>query len=309
RLAPHGIWRPGGAILLAVTALLVVALPVVLYAQLSLWGRDPGPFHARWNNDYTENTHDAAEYIANPDKRHWNDVEEFAGLLFAKLPQGAVYIDDDSRLYYPIEYLQRHRDRRSDLHVRMVNSWGFSGWGLSEEQFAHQLRRAYRADRPLFVVTLDWPFRHFIARAAEQGVTTRFERFELDAHHWIYRLRTRSELGDAEAPPAYRPDVRALRTGLGFNTTSPERRRRFAPDDAIMAALDFETTTEPFGLRFLWLRPDGRVHHEGELFIVPVANTRTWSFLGGPRPLPRGTWRVLALADDDTLATTTFEVE
>jgi hypothetical protein len=288
---------------------LVVAMPAYLDAQLSRWGRDPGPFHARWNNDYTENTHDAAAYIANPDKRHWNDAEEFAGLLFERLPRGAVYIDDDSRLYYPIDYLRRHRDRRSDLHVRMINSWGFSGWGLSEAQFTHHLRRAHDTDRPLFVVTLDWPFRHFIARAAEQGVPTRFERFELDSQRWIYRLRTRAELGGAEAPLADRPNVRALWTGLDFNTASPERRRRFAPDDAIMAALDFESTTDAFGVRFVWLRPDGGLHHEGDLFIVPPANTRSWSFLEGPRPLPRGTWRVLALADDDTLATATFAVE
>jgi hypothetical protein len=301
--------RGGRSIAVAGVLLVLVCclLPPWFYAQLSVWGRQPGIWHARYNNAYTRNSHDAAEYIANPNKRHWNDVEEFAELIFAQLPRSAHYVDDDSRTYYPIHYFKTHLGKRRDLNVHIINSWGFSGWGWSKERFATVLAHSYRTDRPLFLITIDHPFADFLATANQTGVF-QFERFPLDDHRWIYRLKTATDLGEQPATP-FRPAVHRLRTGLDWNTHQPRPRDRFTADQAIMAALDFELNPSTFMIRFRWLSPSGQVAAEDQSSLVPVGNTRVWTFLDPLAPRPSGRWRVQALSDDELLGECEFVIE
>ncbi len=164
-----------------------LVMPIYLYAQLSRWGERPGFWHARYNNEYTSNTHDCAEFIANPNKRNYNDIAIFAARLFEKLPQGAILIDSDSRTFYPLRYFQIYGHERPDLRLRLVNSWGFDGWGLSRRDFVELLERAHANGEDLFLVSLGHPFDDILAQE-KLLERFRFEPFALDSERWIYTL-------------------------------------------------------------------------------------------------------------------------
>jgi hypothetical protein len=164
-----------------------LVMPIYLYAQLSRWGERPGFWHARYNNEYTSNTHDCAEFIANPNKRNYNDIAIFAARLFEKLPQGAILIDSDSRTFYPLRYFQIYGHERPDLRLRLVNSWGFDGWGLSRRDFVELLERAHANGEDLFLVSLGHPFEDILAQE-KLLERFRFEPFALDSERWIYTL-------------------------------------------------------------------------------------------------------------------------
>ncbi len=161
--------------------------PLYLYAQLSKWGEKPGFWHARYNNNYTFNTYNGAEFIANPNKGTYGDIATFAAQIFEALPQNAILIDTDSRTFYPLRHFQLYERERPDLRLRLVNSWGFDDWGLSRRDFSQLLERAYVNREDLFIVSLGHPFEALLAQESQQG-RYEFERFPLDSERWIYRL-------------------------------------------------------------------------------------------------------------------------
>jgi len=162
------------------------------YGQLSVWGADPSSrWYARCNNIYTENTHRVNEFIFNPNKRSYTDVEDYIFALFRKLPAGAIYIDDDSRVYYPVEFYQRRYGLRPDLNLVLMNSWGFDNWGATHGELARLLRGANAANREVFFVSLMPPFRSIIDQLDDLSrMRLAFERYQIDSTRWVYRLKS-----------------------------------------------------------------------------------------------------------------------
>ena len=167
-----------------------VMTPPYLYAQLSRWGANPGYWNARYNNNYTFNTHDCAVYITNPNKGNYGDIATFADLVFELLPKNAILVDSDSRTYYPLRYFQVYENARPDIRLRLVNSWGFDDWGLSRQDFSRLLERVYLNGEELFLVSLAHPFVDFLAQENVEG-RYEFQPFELETGRWIYRLSVR----------------------------------------------------------------------------------------------------------------------
>ena len=181
-----------------VAVILIVSLwfPSYLYAHLAKWGSNPGSmWFEKYNNTHSHNTHKTSEYIANPNKRNYYDVEEFADLIFEKIPHGAILFDDDSRTFYPLAwYYQKYYQKRPDLRIEMVNSWGFDNWGAGESGFVKALRKAYEGDEDFFLVSLGHPFNTFLNNVKEKG-RYKFKKFALNDSRWIYKLITAKEAG------------------------------------------------------------------------------------------------------------------
>ncbi|HSA59284.1 MAG TPA: DUF2723 domain-containing protein [bacterium] len=108
-------------------AALLVLLPTllagpVLYAKIPSWAAGPG----FWRNyfryfEYVSNIWDPARYFANPNKRHYDDVERFARRMFEILPQGAILYDDDGKGYYPLALYYRDVLKvRTDIRQHMI---------------------------------------------------------------------------------------------------------------------------------------------------------------------------------------------
>ena len=190
---------------------LCLLLPPYLYAHIAAWGRDPASaWSARYNNNYSDNAYFQSEFIVNPNKRGFDEVDRFAKLLFARLPAEATFLDDDSRSYYPLaEYFQKYYGLRPDVSVLLVNSWGMSGWGLSSDSLADTLARAYALDKPFYAISDQWPIADFIRQARHQVPELKFAKFPLDRQRWVYRLVTRSESAGGAGGTGL-PLVRAL---------------------------------------------------------------------------------------------------
>jgi hypothetical protein len=286
-------WRRG--VLAAMVA--CVLAPPIFYSELPHWGRTPGLWFDRYNNQFTRNTHDGAAYVANPDKSHWNDVDAYARLVFDKLPQGAVYLDDDARVYYPLrDYYQRYLHLRPDLQVIMINSWGFGGWGLTDDAFVTlALRQLDRRD--FFVVSRGFPHAGAVAKLADRGILAR--RFDLDDEHWIYRLERWDGAGvvvlDAEL-------------GEGFDKGPGVVRRQFRPKDPVMVRLELGKTAAPITVTLDWRGPDGETWFASKPFEMPAETTSLWSTLERDEPRPRGDWEVRLVVGDQVAGAARFRV-
>jgi hypothetical protein len=292
-----------GSVGFAAGAAVSLALPPFLYAHLSTWGREPGFWHSRYGNEASYNSHDFGEYLANPNKRHYREYEDFATALFARLPANAIHVDDDARMYYAIKYYQKYYGARPDLDVYMVNVWGFGGWGLTQEQFAGMVRAAYERDLALFLITIDYPFTRRLLEIPDAHY--RFVRFHLDGRRWIYKLVTSGE----EARTAPRPPVfTRLLVGAGPDTAAPTPGGRFHPGQDLIAKIHFQINGEPFPLRFRWLTPDGETYAWGEPMEVPFGCSSAWSRLEKNAAMPAGRWRVQAFSSDRLVREVDFDV-
>ena len=180
--------RPALAAAVAALWVLAVGAPIYLYAHTARWGRDPqSVWHRHYNNDYTANNYDQAEYTANPNRRNYRDVTYFAEELFRKLPRNSVLLDTDSRTLYPLRYIQTYENQRPDIKLRLYNSWGFSNWGVSPEQVLDGFDEAYQRRANLFITTTDHPFKELID-VANTKRDYHFEKYPLDDRLYIYRL-------------------------------------------------------------------------------------------------------------------------
>jgi hypothetical protein len=296
--------RPAWA-LAAVTLAVCAVVPPFFYSRLVSLAPAGGVF-ARYSNEDSANVLNLAEYVANPDKRNYREFEMYVRALFERLPRDAVYVDDDGRAYYPVRYFQRYRRWRPDVQAELVNSWGFSGWGLEPDAFARLLREAYLGNRPLYLVSIQAPFDRLIEELPGAD-RLRFRRFPLDEHRWIYRLVTASE--EDRLPPEPPPSAslvvgRAPRRGEAL-----VRRKSFGPEDSLVAALLFEPNGEPFPLRFRWRSPGAQEPILSDEFHVPFGCMRAWSALDERAPLAQGRWTVEAWMGDVFLARTDFWVE
>ena len=299
----HPAMRPAAAAALAAS----VFVPPLVYDGLARAAQKPGPLRVRYGGESHGNTVDMATYLIDPDKHDYRDWDRFNSALFRALPTGSVYVDDDSRTYYQLAfYAQRYLGERPDVKVVLVNAWGFSNWGLTGEQFVAALREARETGPPLFLASLDDPYSSLLS-AAPDALRFRFRRFPLDERRWVYKLVTAEE--GALLPPAP-PRVTRLVVGLDMDTGHAQERTALARDAPIMAALEYETNVDPFGVRFEWLAPDGHVYHVSRM-AVPAGHRVAWTTLEGTAPRPPGSWRVRVLYDLDVreLAKAEFTVQ
>ncbi|MCM8794744.1 MAG: DUF2723 domain-containing protein [Candidatus Omnitrophica bacterium] len=173
-----------------------LAWPVYFYQNVSRWAQNPKSyFYKKWNDNFAINTHRVSEYILNPNKRHYYDVEEFCELALEKLPDGAILYDSDSRTHYSFKYFQDYYQKGLHVDVRLFNSWWLANWGDSEQDFGANLKRAYEQDRDFFLVSLGHPFNVLLHRFSTDR-RYRFEKFPLDERRWVYRLVTASQAGE-----------------------------------------------------------------------------------------------------------------
>jgi hypothetical protein len=306
-LAPLDQWlerRPAFArsgVAAALLAAFVVPPPVV-YAHLEAWGASGGVF-ARYAPTYAANLFDVGKYVANPDRRGFREFEDFAAALFARLPPGAVYVDDDSRSYYPLKYLQIYEGGRADVRVELVNAWGIENWGLDPAGFAELLRAAHDRDGGLFLPTLESPYLGWLLRP-ENVERYRFRRFPLDERRYVYRLVTAGE-EKALAPELPRDPV--LVVGRRVGSAGVAARTEFSDSDTIAGELRFQRNGEPILFRLSWTAPGGE-RWSGDEVQVPFGCLTAWSLLDAPRPLAPGAWSVEALSGSTRLGEARFTV-
>ena len=124
------------------------------YSHLSHWGNDPkNRWFSEYNNNYYFNLYRSNEFLANPNKHNYHDIEDLCHLIMQKLPPNAEYWDDDSRLYYQLStYYQQQYHKRPDLKIEMINSWGFDGWGADKKSFTQSITDAYKNDKDFFLL-------------------------------------------------------------------------------------------------------------------------------------------------------------
>lgn len=285
-----------------------LVFPPYLYANLAKWGRDPGSYwHARYNNNYSPNSHDIAELIANPNKRGYLDVDRYAEALFAKLPPGATYIDDDSRTHYQIEYFRKYYGLRPDLNITFLNSWNIPNWGLNTMGLVALLENTYQTDGELYLISLAHPYSQALSVAPRRY---EFREFPLSSDKWVYRLVTISETGlSSEWDPSYSPKSARLMVGLDFEKGPGRITDTLSATDKIMAKLNFAANSQPFWISFRWHGPDGSIRHQSAPFLVPIGNTDVWSYLEGVPKWPKGTWQVVASVNQTEIANKKFEVK
>lgn len=295
-------------IIAGIAVIFSVCFPPYLYAHLPIWGQDPHSFwSARYNNYYTPNTHDIASLIANPDKHNYWDVDNYAHLLFEKLPLGSTYIDDDSRTYYQVEYFRKYYHERPDVGTNMLNSWNLPGWGLDNKGFEMVLEGAYQTNGNLFLVSLAHPFAEVLSLTKRHY---RFETFYLGSNKWVYRLVTaKSDTNPDNSISLFEPSQPSLDVGLGFDSGLGTVKTSFLPTDHTMARFSFAANPEPFLVSFRWSDPSGQIHELSTPFFVQPGNTSVWSYLEGPSDRPSGNWRVEALVNNQkTVASQIFRI-
>ncbi len=287
------------------TFIFSVVSPPYIYANLSEWGRTYWFWSARYNNNYTFNTHDCAEYIANPNKRKYRDVEVFSNLLFQKLPSNSIYIDDDSRIFYPVNhYYQKYYNKRTDIQTYIINSWGFNSWGLDKNMFSEQLEKAFLENRELYLVSLDFPFNGFIDFAFQKR-KYQFEKFYLDSNRYIYRLQNAKDFSEKKMN-LNDPIITDMKVGLFFYSNFPIVKSNFQMSDSVMVRLEFFKNSSPFSVRFIWISPDKKIFHEAEAFQVKDGNTNVWNRNKENLPLMKGKWKVIAYVNGNKSIETDF---
>ncbi len=286
-------WR--GALLGAMAS--CVAIPPGFYAELPYWGRTPGFWFGRFNNQFTRNTHDGAAYIANPDKHRFDDIDLYARLLFDALPQGAIYLDDDARVFYPLsDYYQKHLGRRRDLQVMMINSWGFGGWGITDDAFVAFASR-FIHQRSIFLVSRMFPEASAVEKLAQRGIVAR--RFQLDDRHWVYRL----ELYEPGAEPL---TVLDAEVGEGFHQGGGVARTSFDFGDPIQLRIELAPNEVPVEVVLEWHDPTDEIYFRSEPFQLPAGNTSLWSSLDRTDLRRRGRWHVDVVADGEHVGSAVF---
>ena len=297
RLARDPRTAPTAAALLLGAA--SVAAPPWFYAQLAGWGRQPGIWQRLYDNRATANTHDGAGYRANPDKRAFRDVDEYLDLLFARLPPGAVYVDDDSRHYYAVRYEQLRYGRRPDVEVHLVNSWGFAGWGLEAPAFGELVRRAWSRDADLFLVSTEHPFAGLVA-----GLPALFRQYPLDAKRWIFKLVTRAEAVEiGKGMAGFAPNVHRVKVSRPDGSAAPA----FAPADPVLVVAETDPCPVPLPVVFRWTPPRGA----GFETVVMSARgqTATGTILRGDGARAPGDWGVGVAVGDRLLGEARFRVQ
>ncbi|MFT5460477.1 MAG: hypothetical protein ACI9K2_006996 [Myxococcota bacterium] len=287
-------WLAARAPLPTLAALAVsVLVPVLTYPQIPGWAdaNPEGYWATRFPARFTGNTHDVRAYLTNPDKSAWTDVRDASDALFAALPQRAIYLDDDSRLYYPIHFYQKHEGARPDLRVVLLNSWGFDNWGASTDR-THGMVRSSR--HRVFVVTDLDPFRSALAPLFAEG--WHLAPFDLGDDRWVY------EMLRPEAPwtPAPIGEVKVRARG---------KRTSIKRGGSGLATVEFAAGRTPRWLEWTWLQPDGAEAPGPHARLVPSSQERSVVALPVPADGPSGTWTAVLRIDGEEQGRWTVDAE
>ena len=300
-------WIAGRALALRIAFslffLICLTAPPLFYDNLPQWGSGPGFWNGRYSNSYTENSHDCAEYCADPDKSDFSDIHEFATLIFETLPPNSILFDDDSRTYYPLHgYYQKHYGMREDLEIVLMNSWGFENWGMSERNIITVIKYIVQS-RDIFLVSDRHPFSGVIQSLYGSGIVP--ERYELDDERWIYRLVP----CDPEKIRTERLLLTGMHVGTGFDTQRPSMRGEFGRDEDVMVEVEFIHNRGPIPIQFRWIDPAEVEYFASEPYLIPEGNTGCWSYMGTQGRRHRGTWRVEALVNGQVAGSASFELK
>jgi hypothetical protein len=204
------------------TAFLVLLLPMlvapgILYARMGSWYRSVDAVH-RFFDRYpdlplTTHTWRPVEYVCNPNKRSFDEVERYAEALFKELPRGAHFLSSDARADYPLRYYYRDRlGRRRDIVYHSIYSPSLTGAEAAE--IAMDLKRALARGEPVYTSSILLPEKPVLDRLfqlydpawsldeigalSEEDYLARYPHLELQKivfsardEIWIYRLSPR----------------------------------------------------------------------------------------------------------------------
>jgi hypothetical protein len=271
-----------------VMAGLVVGIlsPPWLYRQLPIWGAETGFWHDRFNNIYTRNSHDCARYVADPNKGEWTDARKFVLALGEKLPPEAIYIDDDARMFYPVDhYYQRYLGWRPDVRVMIMNSWGFENWGMSEDAIVTLAERSIDR-RPFFLVSVRHPHLGTVQKLIEKGIVSR--RFDLDDERWIYQLVRLSP----EERASVGSTLHVIESFVGRDVMAkvPVIKPVYGEDEALAVRVDFHKNAEPLPIEIGWIDPNGAEYFKSAPFTIEPGNTQVFSHLERKGERVAGRW-------------------
>ena len=175
--------------LVAITILLSLGWTIYFYSQLSRWGGNPNSiWYSQFNNTATFNCYRTNEFIANPNKKNYHDIEDFCNLILEKLPPHAEYWDSYTTLYLELKlYYQRFYHRRLDLEM-ICTDWAFQ----DIKSYAPRLKQAYLNGKDIFFGSLGGPSYSFLSGLPDKQ-NYQFKKYYLNNKRWVYKLITFNE--------------------------------------------------------------------------------------------------------------------
>jgi hypothetical protein len=259
---------------LAAAAAATLLLPPWVYSQMGGWAHSNPFLRRRFQPAYMANMVDHVEFLTNPNKRGYDDIDSYKTQLFEALPPGATYLDDDSRTFHVVDHYARFEGQRKDLAVEQVSALDFIPWGLTEPEFVSLLQDAARDDAQLFVASLDEPFSSLLAKPALAGAT--FRRFPLgdQGTRWVYKLVTATAAPDELALLQPNPQVLRINTTIGAadSASLADRPDRRDTGQTVSVQVRFGITERPFPIRIRWLDPTGTEIGRTKAQTVPAGN-------------------------------------
>jgi hypothetical protein len=281
-----------------------ILYPPYLYANIVRYAdEDPDGYWGRnYQNKSCENTHNVAEYIVNPNKRNWKDVQYFANLLFSKLPERSRFIDDDGRTFYPLNYyFQGYYKKRRDLKISLINSWGFSNWGITKKQL---IRKITNSKTPVYIVSDKSPHNTYLIELHKSNY--RLEKIDLDSHKKIYIFKIVKKEKEEIQNPVFQS--LKLQTGLKLYGKNPEYKNSFFPDERIYTKAVFDNLQNQTVAKFLWKNSSGEIIFTSDELFLPYNETAAWSYFNKNinNSILIGEYSVSFRIDDNEIISTNF---
>ena len=167
---------------------------IYFYAHLTQWAENPKSFwYRQYNSKYYENSPNIKNFLANPNKRNYHDIENFCNLVLTKLPAHSQFWDSDSRFYYQFKsYYQRHYHQRPDVDFQLFFSLGYPGFGADKNTFFQNIKHAYLNNENLFLCSTGHPMASLLSQIPDSQ-NYKFEKFPLNDKWWVYKLKTIQE--------------------------------------------------------------------------------------------------------------------
>lgn len=169
---------------LIILVLISLAWTIYFYSHLSVWGQNPASFWSKEFSNRTYNSYRVNEFIANPNKRNYNDISDFCKLALEKLPPHAEFWNTDE-LAFQFQYYQSYYYKRLDLEMLNISSV----WNDDTAPYARRIRQAYLNGKDLFFCSMLDPEREFLSRLPNHQ-DYKFKKFYLNNKCWIYKLIT-----------------------------------------------------------------------------------------------------------------------
>ena len=172
----------------AIGALLGVSvlLPPLIYPQIPRWAAADTAY---WGRRYHAPSvayagrYDLVGIYADPLRHDRGTADEFVRLLFEKLPQHALLVDDIA-IYYQAQFVQRHYGQRPDVRLELLQPLGMAGWGTPSDEL---IALCNAATNRVFVTATSGPAAGLVTALKFGG--WRAEKFPLADGFWIFELK------------------------------------------------------------------------------------------------------------------------